>query len=107
MWRRWYNTQGKEGVEPPDWVKRIWAIQDQRVQVATDEERMKLDQEGWKIVVEQLMIIGTVEDAKLPLILSKSLGNAEYGFDKSFVAPTYLEAMVQMYHKDAARRTAQ
>ena len=104
MWRRWYNTQGKEGIEPPAFVKRIWEIQDQRVQVATAEERMKLDKEGWKILVEQIMIIGAVEDAKNPLILSKSFGNAEYGFKKSFVGPTYMEGVVQFYHKDAARR---
>jgi len=52
---------------------------------------LKLDKEGWKTLVDSAMIIGTVEGAKNPLILSKSLGNSEYGFNKSFVGPTYLE----------------
>lgn len=104
IWRKWYNTQGKEGVDPPAFVKRIWEIQDERVKVATAEERMKLDKEGWKILVEQLMIIGAVEDAKNPLILSKSFGNAEYGFKKAFVGPSYMEGVVQFFHKDPARR---
>ena len=71
---------------------------------ATPEEVLKLDKEGWKTLVDSAMIIGTVEGAKNPLILSKSLGNSEYGFKKSFVGPTYLENILQMYHKDAARR---
>jgi peptide/nickel transport system substrate-binding protein len=104
LWRRYYNTMGKEGLEPPQWLKRIWEIQDQRVQVATAEERMKLDKEGWKLINEQLVTLGVVEGAKNPLILSKSFGNAEYGFKKSFVGPTYMEGVVQFYHKDPARR---
>jgi len=103
-WRQWYNTNGKDGIEPPDWVKKIWQVQDDRLKVATPEEVLKLDKEGWKVLVEQAMIIGAVEGAKNPLILSKSLGNSEYGFKKSFVGPTYLENILQMYHKDAARR---
>ena len=103
MWRQWYNTKGERGVEPPEWAKRIMQIQEERL-VVGPEERQKLDAEGWKLLVDNLVIIGTVEGAKNPLILSKSLGNVEYGFEKDFVAPTYWEWAFQWYHKDEARR---
>jgi hypothetical protein len=104
IWLRWRNTNGEEGVEPPDWVKRIWEIQDERLQVADEDERLALDAEGWKLLVENLAIIGAVEGAKNPLILSQDFGNAEYGFDKEFVGPTYMENVLQFYFKSEDRR---
>ncbi len=103
MWRQWYNTKGERGVKPPDWAIRIMEIQEERL-VVSPEERLKLDAEGWKLLVENLMIIGTAENPKNPLILSKDLGNVEYGFDKNFVAPTYWEWAFQWYYKNPARR---
>lgn len=104
LWNRWRDTNGKEGVEPPDWVKRIWEIQNARVQVATEKERLALDAEGWKLLVENVGIIGTVEGAKTPLILSQDFGNVEYGFDKEFVGPNYLGNVLQFYYKNPERR---
>jgi hypothetical protein len=103
MWRQWYNTKGEKGVKPPDWAVRIMEIQEERL-VVSPEERVKLDAEGWKLLVEHLMIIGTAENPKNPLILSKDLGNVEYGFTKNFVAPTYWEWAFQWYYKNPARR---
>ena len=40
-----------------------------------------------------------------PLILNRNLSNAEYGFDKSFVAPTYWEWAFQWFYTDADRRS--
>jgi peptide/nickel transport system substrate-binding protein len=104
MWRQWYNTNGERGIEPPDWAKRIMEIQRQRVSVTSVEELRKLDAEGWDLLVHNLVIIGTEEGAKNPLILSKDLGNVEYGFDKGFVAPTYWEWAFQWYFKNETRR---
>ncbi|MBZ0295669.1 MAG: ABC transporter substrate-binding protein [Anaerolineae bacterium] len=97
-WNTWINTNGEDGIEPPDWVKRIREIQDQRLEVSA-EERAALDSEGWNLLVNNLTIIGTVENGKNPLILNKGLGNVEYGFDKNFVAPTYWEWAFQWYYK--------
>jgi peptide/nickel transport system substrate-binding protein len=102
-WRRWHNTGGSEGIEPPDWAKRIMKIQEER-QVVGSEERAELDAEGWDLLVNNLVIIGTVESAKSPLILNNSLSNVEYGFDKSFVGPTYWEWAFQWFYTDAGRR---
>jgi peptide/nickel transport system substrate-binding protein len=104
MWRQWYNTGGEKGVEPPDWAKRIMRIQEERLIVASDEERRRLDAEGWELLVKNLIIIGTVEGPKNPLILNSGLGNVEYGFDKNFVAPTYWEWAFQWYYKNPERR---
>lgn len=104
LWSQWYNTNGERGVEPPAWYKRIRDIQTERLRVPTVEEQRALDAEGWKLLNENLFIIGTVEGAKNPLILSKDLGNVEYGFDKNFVSPTYWEWAFQWYYKNPARR---
>ena len=107
LWTQWWNSNGEKGAQPPDWFVRIRQIQDERLMVSSEEERNKLDAEGWKLLVDNLVVIGTVENVKVPIILSKDLGNVEYGFDKSFVVPTYLEWSFQWYFKNPARRTEQ
>jgi len=105
LWNQWYNTDGEQGVEPEAWYKRLRDIQRERVTVATLEEVYALDREGWKLLNDSLTVLGTVEGPKNPLILNKDLGNVEYGFDKSFVAPTYWEWAFQWYYKSDARRS--
>ena len=99
MWNQWINSDGENGVEPPDWAKRIREIQEERL-AAGPEERQALDAEGWDLLVRNLMIIGTAEDVRNPLILNADLGNVEYGFDKNFVSPTYWEWAFQWYYKN-------
>jgi peptide/nickel transport system substrate-binding protein len=103
-WWVWRTTDGEAGIEPPDWLKRIWEIQQERQVVSSDEDRQVLDAEGWDILTKHLTILGTVEGAKNPLILNKGLGNVEYGFDKDFVPQTFLEWSFQWYFTDPARR---
>jgi peptide/nickel transport system substrate-binding protein len=103
-WDIWRNTDGEEGVEPPDWQKRIWEIQDERMMVATDDERWELDAEGWDLLTKNLSIIGTVEGPKNPLILNKGIGNIEYGLDKDFTNVTFLDWSFQWYYTDPAQR---
>ena len=79
-------------------------IQQERLQVATPEERLVLDKEGWNLQTKNLLIIGTVEGPKNPLVLSADLGNVEYGYEKDFVMPTYLEWAFQWYFKNPDRR---
>ena len=89
--------------EPPDWAKRTLELHSQRMG-ASDKEMINIDAELWDKTVKNLHIIGTAENVKNPLILSKSLGNVEYGFDKNYLATTYWEWSWQWYHKDSNRR---
>ena len=111
-WYNWYkNVQGKAGMwvdtipakAPPDWAKRTLELHSQRMG-ASDKEMINIDAELWDKTVKNLHIIGTAENVKNPLILSKSLGNVEYGFDKNYLATTYWEWSWQWYHKDSNRR---
>ena len=59
LWKKWYDTNGKEGVEPPAVVKQITEIQDKAKTVGPDEQA-KLAQEMFKLWVDNMFEIGTV-----------------------------------------------
>ncbi|MBV9833724.1 MAG: ABC transporter substrate-binding protein [Alphaproteobacteria bacterium] len=59
LWRRWYASGGKDGMEPPPEVKRIVEIVDTARTVGPDEQ-VKLSQELYKIWADNLYEIGTI-----------------------------------------------
>ena len=59
LWRRWYATGGKEGVEPSPEMKRIVEIVDKARTVGPDEQ-VKLSQELYRIWADNLFEIGTI-----------------------------------------------
>jgi peptide/nickel transport system substrate-binding protein len=59
LWRTWYRTGGKEGVEPPPEMKRIVEIVDKARTVGPDEQ-VKLSQELYRIWADQVYEIGTI-----------------------------------------------
>ena len=111
-WYNWYRKSvGLAGIweetvaakKPPSWAQRAMELHSKRQGV--DANKMEeLDSELWDLTVKNLHIIGTAENVKNPLILSKSLGNVEYGFNKDYLATTYWEWSWQWYHKDSDRR---
>jgi peptide/nickel transport system substrate-binding protein len=103
-WDVWRTSNGEAGIEPPDWVKRIWEIQDERLITPSEEERQSLDAEGWTLLTQNLTIIGTVEGAMNPLLLNADLGNVQYGFEQDFVPQTFLEFAWQWYFTTPERR---
>lgn len=59
LWKQWYDTNGKEGVEPPAEVKKIVELIDKGKTVGP-EEQAKIAQEIFKIWVDNMFEIGTV-----------------------------------------------
>jgi peptide/nickel transport system substrate-binding protein len=59
LWRRWYQTQGKEGVEPDPATKRIVEIVN-TARTVGPEEQIKLSQELYRIWADNLYEIGTI-----------------------------------------------
>ncbi len=59
LWRRWYATSGKEGMEPPAEMKRIVEIVNTARTVGPDEQ-VKLSQELYRIWAENVYEIGTI-----------------------------------------------
>lgn len=59
LWKQWYDTNGKEGVEPPADAKKIVELQD-RAKMAGPAEKTKIAQELFKLWVDNMFEIGTV-----------------------------------------------
>jgi len=59
LWKQWYDTNGKDGVEPPADAKKIVEMQDKSKSVGT-EEKVKIAQEMFKLWVDNLFEIGIV-----------------------------------------------
>jgi len=59
LWRVWYRTNGKDGVEPPAEVKKIVANID-KAKTVSKEEQAKLGKEIYQIWVDNLWQLGTV-----------------------------------------------
>jgi peptide/nickel transport system substrate-binding protein len=59
LWKQWYDTNGKEGVEPPGEAKKIIELQDKSKTVGP-AEKAKIAQELFKIWVDNMYDIGTV-----------------------------------------------
>ncbi|MGH2404536.1 MAG: hypothetical protein ACRDGN_08730, partial [bacterium] len=59
LWKQWYDTAGKEGVEPPAEVKRLAELID-RGRTANPREQVRIAQEIFKIWVDNAFEIGTI-----------------------------------------------
>jgi peptide/nickel transport system substrate-binding protein len=59
LWRTWYQSGGKDGMEPPAEMKRIVEIVNTARTVGPDEQ-VKLSQELYRIWADQVYEIGTV-----------------------------------------------
>ncbi|MBN1935247.1 MAG: ABC transporter substrate-binding protein [Anaerolineae bacterium] len=58
-WQQWYNTLGKEGVEPPEAAKKQMALYDQLKTTPGTEAQYELMKEILQIAQEQFWVMGT------------------------------------------------
>jgi len=76
LWNQWMTTGGKQGTEPPDWVKKAYEIDTRRWQaVSGSDEYKKIVAEGGQWARDNLALINFVENVKYPMIASAKLGN--------------------------------
>jgi peptide/nickel transport system substrate-binding protein len=59
LWKQWYDTNGKQGVEPPAEAKKIIELQD-RAKTVGPADQIKIAQELFKVWVDNMFEIGTV-----------------------------------------------
>jgi len=80
-WRRWYDTNGKEGEEPPEEIKRIFNLVDEWLATSSTEEEKyrKLTSELISLNVKGLYLVGTVEACAYPSIIKNGLRNVRRG----------------------------
>ncbi len=55
----WYSTGGKQGIEPPDNVKKVLDLFSKGLK-STPEERITIGKEIWKIITDEVWTMGTV-----------------------------------------------
>jgi peptide/nickel transport system substrate-binding protein len=59
LWKQWYDTSGKEGVEPPPSAKRVIELQDAS-KAASPAQKVEIAKEIFRIWVDNMYEIGTV-----------------------------------------------
>lgn len=95
-WNAWVASLGKEGAEPPAWIKEAIDLDAKRwSSISGSDEYNKLTQEGLKWCRTNLPYINIVEQVKYPMIVSAKLGNVPvsgYAIGANF-------SIVQMYFK--------
>jgi peptide/nickel transport system substrate-binding protein len=75
-WADWHNTNGEQGIEPPDDIKPLWDLTDQwKSSLPGSPEYISLGQQLVQVQVDRSMIIGTVTTTPAVTIVSRSLGN--------------------------------
>ncbi len=85
LWAAWKTSNGKEGIEPPAAVKKLYPLAKRFVQLPLgSDESNKIGKEIVKIHVDNLWKIGTVGEVSGPVVHSKQLGNF-----RKFTAKTY------------------
>jgi len=80
QWELWHSSNGKQGEEPPAWVKQAYDLDVKRWSaVAGSDEYNKLMEEGFAWSRTNLPIIQIVEKVKYPMIAKKTLRNVPQG----------------------------
>jgi peptide/nickel transport system substrate-binding protein len=75
-WADWHNTNGEQGIEPPDDIKPLWDLTDQwKSSLPGSPEYISLGQQLVQVQVDRSMIIGTVTTTPAVTIVSRTLGN--------------------------------
>jgi peptide/nickel transport system substrate-binding protein len=75
-WKQWYNTNGAEGEEPPEWAKRMFDIATEWKTVVPGSARYEeLGAELVRLNLENMTIIGTIGELPKPVVVGNDLGN--------------------------------
>lgn len=75
-WKQWFNSDGAEGEEPPDWAKEMFELATEWKTVLPGSERyMQIGRRLIDLNLENLTIIGTVGSIPKPIIVKNNLHN--------------------------------
>jgi len=76
-WNLWFESDGKQGSEPPAKVKELHSIFQKIPYTINEEESIRLGKRGFELLSENLWIIGVVGNAKLVGVRRASLKNVD------------------------------
>ena len=77
MWGLWLGTNGKSGEEPPADVKRLYEIYKEIPKLSSEEERIELTKEAFKIHAKNLWMLGIMTRPGIGdfFIVKNNMGN--------------------------------
>ena len=75
QWWAWHNSGGEQGEEPPDAFKEFFKLADQWYITADKAERDRIATQLFDFASEQVLLIGTVGYAPVPVVVNNHLGN--------------------------------
>lgn len=77
-WERWYNTNGKEGLEPPAEVKRLYELHEGRIKaIPASAEDKALAEELYQVHHDNVFVLNIVEKVNYALVTNARLGNIQ------------------------------
>jgi len=100
-WFRWYNTSGKEGIEPPDdWKQHFKDIDDWHSATTQDQYKSLATKILDFVILQKLRVIGTVGYSAWPVIVKKGVKNIpatgfmgdDTGFARSLFTATWFRS---------------
>ena len=75
LWRRWNETGGENGEEPPNWMKVVYEKRRELFSSPTEKERTRIGVEIFQLLSDNLWVIGTVAETPVPFVISRDLRN--------------------------------
>lgn len=74
-WWRWHESGGEQGEEPPEEFKEYFKLADRWYITADRTERDRIATQLFDFASEQVLLIGTVGYAPVPVVVSNEVGN--------------------------------
>ena len=73
LYWKWYETKGKQGVEPIPAVKELYRLRDLLKAAKTQEERNECAEKIYELQSENLFVLGTVAGVRQPFLLRRGI----------------------------------
>jgi peptide/nickel transport system substrate-binding protein len=99
-WWYWYYSEGKDGIEPPQIWKDQFNTMAKWYHAKDDEEYKRYGRQVWDFFTKQLVCIGTVGYAPMPVVVKNGLKNVPDNIKMGYGTVWAKSYMVQTYFWD-------
>jgi peptide/nickel transport system substrate-binding protein len=101
QWKDWEDSGGTKGEQPPEWAARLFTLAKEWKTIQPGSDRyMEIGREMVRLNLDNMAIIGTVNDLPGPTVVSNRLGNVtEWKVQNFNYARTYPFRPDQWYFK--------
>jgi peptide/nickel transport system substrate-binding protein len=102
QWKDWEDSGGTKGEQPPEWAARLFTLAKEWKTIQPGSDRyMEIGREMVKLNLDNMAIIGTVNDLPGPTVVSNRLANVtEWKVQNFNYARTYPFRPDQWYFKE-------